>query len=53
MQKKTQIFTNHIATKADLESTNVENGIRKGIVFDSKVQQHKERDCFIPCCNIL
>ena len=42
----------HIATSVDLESATEHQGIRKGMISHTKLQEKEERDCFI-CCNIL
>ncbi len=43
----------HIASSIDLESATEHQGIRKGMITHSKLQEKEERDCFVPCCNIL
>ncbi len=42
----------HIATTIDLENATEQQGIRKGMMCHSKLQQKEERDCVL-CCNIL
>ncbi len=43
-----------IYTTTDLEKATEQQGIRKGMITHSKIQEKEERDCIVlPCCNIL